>query len=92
MLLAFERVAPKVPTGVLLAGSYAMDIIWGSFYAAGIEQYPSSGITAICQWSHGLFMSVVWTLTAALFSRSFRTDMIMGLIFFSGSRPGAGHE
>jgi len=85
--LAAKHFAPKVPLWILLVGAYTIDILWGVFYFAGVESYPTPGVVAACPWSHGLFMSLLWSaaaaLLAALFSRSFRTSLFMGLLVFS---------
>lgn len=44
--LASKRIAPKVPLGVLLIGAYAIDIIWGIFFFAGIEHFPKPGLVS----------------------------------------------
>lgn len=85
--LAAKYIAPKVPLWVLLVGAYAIDILWGVFFLAGIEHYPAPGIVATSQWSHGLFMSVIWSiiggLIAALVTRSVRTSLFIGFLVFS---------
>ena len=55
--LAAKRFAPRVPVGVLVAGAYAIDIMWGVFFATGLEHF-GAGTTS--PWSHGLLMAVVW--------------------------------
>jgi hypothetical protein len=85
--LAAKRVAPKIPLVYLLIGAYVIDIIWGVFYFTGVEQYPGAGISAAAPWSHGLFMSVIWSVSAALLTRlitrNFRTSVIIGILVFS---------
>jgi len=85
--LATKRVAPKIPTWILLASAYVIDFIWGAFYLAGIEHYPQLEPVTTNPWSHGLFMSVIWSVLAALIaariSRDFRTSLIIGLLVFS---------
>lgn len=85
--LAAKHFAPKVPLWILLVGAYTIDIIWGIFFFAGIEAYPTTGVVATCPWSHGLFMSVIWTAAAVLItvliSGSLRTGLFMGALVFS---------
>src|SRR5207237_696934 len=65
---------------VLLAD--ALDLIWRVLCLAGIEHDPSPG-----PWSHGLFMSVVWSAIAVLVawrvSDSVRTGVLVGLVVYS---------
>ncbi|MFX4262777.1 hypothetical protein ACOBQJ_11290 [Pelotomaculum propionicicum] len=85
--LAAKRAAPQIPVAVLLIGAYVIDIIWGVFYFAGVEQYPGASINSAAPWSHGLFMSVIWSVGAALMarliSRSTSTGVIFGILVFS---------
>jgi hypothetical protein len=85
--LAAKPVAPKVPLVVLLVSAYVIDIVWGVFFFAGIEHLPQPGLTTTSAWSHGLFMSVIWSvlaaLLAALISRNARISIVIGLLVFS---------
>lgn len=85
--LAAKRVAPNVPAGWLVAAAYGIDIVWGGLYAAGVEHLPGPGVDSTAPWSHGLFMSLVWSLAAGLLtlliSRNRRTSLIIGLLVFS---------
>src|SRR6267143_4186500 len=87
--LAASRAVPKPPSMsqfkhmvvfVLLAD--ALDLIWRVLCLAGIEHDPSPG-----PWSHGLFMSVVWSAIAVLVawrvSDSVRTGVLVGLVVYS---------
>lgn len=85
------------PLWVLLIATQALDILSFGFQVIGIEDFGvsqsnfSQGVTVISTasipWSHGLFMSVVWSLLAAaiayLFYRERRTAGIIGLAVFS---------
>lgn len=80
--LAAKKVAPRAHLGVLLLASEALDLLWGVFALAGIDKMGSS------PWSHGLLMSVVWSLMAAgiawwMCHRSLRTSLVIGLVVFS---------
>ena len=60
--LAAKPLAPRVSVGVLLVAAVAMDVLCGVFIALGIEHVDiATGISSI-PWSHGLFMSVIWSL------------------------------
>lgn len=76
--LAVGKAVPKASIAVLLSAPMLLDILWIIFSFAGID--PNV-------WSHGLFMSVIWSLAAAaltgLLTRSFRTGAIIGLLVFS---------
>ena len=85
--LAAKPLAPKVPLAVLIVGAYAIDIIWGVFFFTGLEGLPESGLETTNQWSHGLFMALIWSLLAFFLARlaggSLRTGLIIGLLVFS---------
>ncbi|MHB8107851.1 MAG: hypothetical protein ACYDH4_10560 [Candidatus Cryosericum sp.] len=82
---AVKPLAPKVPLGVLLAATEVPDIVWAAFYFTGIDR--SASMVGASPLSHGLFMSVVWALTAALLAalvyRDRRSGVIIGLLVFS---------
>jgi len=81
--MAAKRMAPQVPLGVLLLATEILDIFAIAFVYAGIEGGAASGNA----WSHGLFMSVLWSLVAALLVariyRSNRAGLVVGLLVFS---------
>lgn len=81
--LAAKPVASHVPLGILLLARVILDIFATAFVYAGIE----GGATTGNPWSHGLFMSVVWSLIAALLvarmHRSNRAGTVVGLLVFS---------
>jgi membrane-bound metal-dependent hydrolase YbcI (DUF457 family) len=95
--LMAKPIAPKAPLWVLLAATQVPDLLSFGFMAAGIEhgavtrldfehglQYLSP---ASIVWSHGLFMSVVWSVVVAAiafaFLRDRRTSAVIGLMAFS---------
>lgn len=94
---AASPAAPQIPLWVLLAASEANDILYVAFSTAGIE--PKSAFTLTLTegikyltpgsnpWSHGLFMSVIWSFAAAgiayLFLRNLKTSSVIGLVVFS---------
>jgi hypothetical protein len=94
---AAKRVAPKAPLWVLLVATEVLDLLSFLFMTAGIERLGvttidlSRGIQyltpASVPWSHGLFMSVVWSVLAGaigyLVYRDRRTGLVLGLVVFS---------
>jgi len=80
--LAAKPVAPKVPIGILFLATVILDVLAIAFAFAGIESVET-GIP----WSHGLFMSVIWSLVAAFLAariyRDHRAGVVVGLLVFS---------
>jgi hypothetical protein len=82
---AAKPIAPKVHILVLLIATELIDILWGVFYFTGIDRnrvdidsYP---------WSHGLFISVIWAVLAALLAtciyHDHRPGIVIGLLILS---------
>ncbi len=94
---ATKPVASKAPLWSLLVASEALDLLYFGFAALGMENPGVSSISlaqglrvtvpGVLPWSHGLFMSVVWSLLTAaityLFYRDRRLSIIFGLVVFS---------
>lgn len=84
--LAAKRVAPQVPLAVLLVAANLLDVLFLVFWLAGIEHYSETSIV-VNAWSHGLLMSVFWSVTTGtitfLFSHDRRTSVVIGLLVFS---------
>ncbi len=94
---AVKPAAPKVPLGVLLVASEALDLLCFGFVAVGLEKIAATqtdlehGIRIVAPgsipWSHGLFMSVVWSVAtvalAYLIWRDRRAAGFLGLVVFS---------
>src|SRR5450755_1534017 len=80
--IAAKPAAPKAPLGILLLAAWILDVLAIVFGVAGIE----GGVRG-APWSHGLFMSGVWSVTAAFFcARLFgdhRAGLVIGLVIFS---------
>lgn len=80
--LAAKPVAPKVPLGVLFLATVVLDVLAIAFAFAGIE-----GVKSGIPWSHDLFMSVIWSVVAALVTarlyREYRSGLVVGLLVFS---------
>jgi membrane-bound metal-dependent hydrolase YbcI (DUF457 family) len=86
--LAAKRLAPTVPLGVLLVAALGIDIVFMVCWLAGLEQFSASGVVKFVPYSHGLFMSLVWSVLAFLVAtrllrRSRQTGVIIGLLVFS---------
>jgi hypothetical protein len=94
---AAKSVVPKVPLWVLLFASWLLDILSIAFIAIGIEDTGisqtdlSQGVKIITpgsiSWSHGLVMSILWSVAfgafAFIFFRDRRTSIILGMVVFS---------
>lgn len=80
--LASKPTAPKVPLGVLFLATVILDVLAIAFAFAGIE-----GVKTGIPWSHGLFMSVIWSLVATFLAariyRDHRAGVVVGLLVFS---------
>ena len=95
--LLAKPVAPQVPFWLLLVASETNDILYFLFSSIGVEPKTSftmdfeNGVrylsTSTNPWSHGLFMSTVWSLVAGLVAllvyRNKRIAGVMGLVVFS---------
>ena len=81
--LAAKTMAAKVPLGILLLATWILDVLAIVFGFAGIEKAGNIGNP----WSHGLFMSIVWSVLAALLItriyRDRRAGMVVGLLVLS---------
>ena len=94
---AAKPIAPRVPLWLLLVATEALDLLSFVFVTIGIEQL---GVTQVdihqglqfvtlghIPWSHGLLMSVVWSLVFALLAlliyRDKQTSVVLGLAVFS---------
>lgn len=94
---AAKAVTPKVPLWVLLFASWLLDVLSIAFVALGIEDTGvsqsdfSQGVQMITpgsiSWSHGLVMSIFWSVAFGtvtfIFFRDRRTSIILGLVVFS---------
>lgn len=92
-----KTVEPKVPLWIYLAAGETNDILYFGFTAIGLEKPStttmsfSEGIRYITHgsvpWSHGFFMSVVWTVVIAgiayLVWRDRKASALLGGVVFS---------
>ena len=95
--LAVKPAVSQTPLWALLLASEANDLLYFLFTTTGLEQKVaytmsfSQGVqhltTGSNPWSHGFFMSIVWSLAAAgitlLLTRQRRTAGTIGLVVFS---------
>jgi len=95
--LLAKPITPQVPLWILLVAAETNDILYFLFSSIGVESKTSftmdfeHGVryltTSTNPWSHGLFMSIVWSLVAGLVAflvyRNKRIGSVMGLVVFS---------
>jgi prolipoprotein diacylglyceryltransferase len=95
--LMAKSIAPKAPLWALLAATEVLDAVSIGLIAVGIERGATTqldfehGLQYLSQqsipWSHGLFMSLVWSVVVAvigyLLFRDRRTSILIGLLVFS---------
>jgi hypothetical protein len=95
--LAAKPLASHVPVWILLIASEGIDILFFIFSLLGIEKQSVSKtsvengieilVPGMVQWSHGLFMAIVWSLLAGfityLIMREKKSALVIGLVFFS---------
>ena len=92
-----KSVEPKVPLWAFLLAGETNDLLYFAFTTIGIEKPATTtmdftqGVRYLTQgsvpWSHGFFMSVVWSVLAAgitfLFWRDRRVSLLFGMVVFS---------
>ena len=95
--LAAKPVAPLAPLWVLLLATEVPDLLFFGFEAAGFEHQSvthtdlNQGVQmlspGVMPWSHGLHMTLTWSLLvavmASLLFRNRRTGITLGLLVFS---------
>jgi len=95
--LLAKLLAPEIPTPALLAAGGALDFLHFGLLTVGIEKAAvtqvdlTNGLQVLqpgyFPWSHGLMMSVAWSLLAAgmawWVSRNRRISAVIGLVVFS---------
>ena len=72
---AAKTVSPELPLWAYLVGSEGLDLLSFVFLSTGMERFASYEITiekgietlspGSISWSHGLFMSVIWSILAS---------------------------
>lgn len=94
---AAKPATPAVPIWVFLLASWLLDFLSYVFEALGLEQFAASqtdikhGVQVLVPgsilWSHGLFMSIIWSIIFGMivfiFSQDRRSSVILGLVVFS---------
>jgi membrane-bound metal-dependent hydrolase YbcI (DUF457 family) len=82
--LAAKSAARRAPLWVLIVATEILDLLCFALLAAGIER---TGADPSFPWSHGLFMSAVWSAAAGaialLVYRDRRSAGVLGLLVFS---------
>jgi hypothetical protein len=82
---AAKPFAPKVNLLVLVVATELIDILWVIFYFTGIDR-SGVGIES-SPLSHSLFMSIIWSVLAALLAGRIYHDhlsgIVIGLLVFS---------
>lgn len=95
--LAAKVISPKVPLWAFLLAGETNDLLYFVFTAVGIEKPATTtmdftqGVRYLTQgsipFSHGFFMSVVWSVLTAgiafLFWRDRRISLLLGSVVFS---------
>ena len=80
--LAAKPAAPKVSLGVLLMATWILDVFAIAFGFSGIERAEIGS-----PWSHGLLMSVAWSVAFGLLAkrvyRDYRAGAAVGALVFS---------
>ena len=78
---AAKKYAPRIPLIVFLIAAYAIDLIYFIFLALGIDNLDYD------PWSHSLLMAVIWSVSGGLitllFSKKFRSGLVIALVVFS---------
>jgi len=78
---AARPLSKKVPVGILILATMFLDLLAIAFALIGIEK------TGSIYWSHGLFMSVIWSvmmaIVASLIYRSYRSGLFVAFLVFS---------
>ena len=92
-----KTIEPKVPLWVYLVAGESNDLLYFAFTATGLEQ-PSTTTMSFSEgvrylthgsipWSHGFFMSVVWSVVIAgiayLVWRDNKVSALLGAVAFS---------
>jgi hypothetical protein len=94
---AVKPTTQKVPLWAFLLASELLDLLSFGFEALGIEKFATNqtditqGIVVVSSgsvpWSHGLFMSLVWSTLAAVLTRIVyrdrRASIAIGCVVFS---------
>jgi len=95
--LAAKPSAPEVSVWVFLLASWFLDLLSFIFQSLGLEDFGVADISfehgiqmvvpASVTWSHGLTMSIIWSvlfgIVIFLVYRDKRTGVILGLVVFS---------
>jgi membrane-bound metal-dependent hydrolase YbcI (DUF457 family) len=78
--LVLQRIRPSIPLWALFVAAQAVDVLWGVFVLTGVEHarmvpgFTESNPLDLYDmpYSHGLLMTLVWSVGLALLWRAFR--------------------
>lgn len=80
--MAAKRFAPGAPLLILLIASWLLDLLAITLQHLGVDRDPTSGNP----WSHGLLMSLCWSVLAGVLSLAFLRDrraaIVIGVVVF----------
>ncbi len=75
-----QPLVPSIPIWALLIATELLDIICIVLMIFGIERMPTKEKAPIAPYSHGLFMAVVWTVSATFLTFMISNNLYMTLI------------
>jgi len=81
LAIAGKPIASKIPLFIYLIAGEFLDLIWVIFWLTGVENLGGA------PWSHGLFMSIIWSIFSGalifLIFRDIRSGIVIGTVVFS---------
>lgn len=84
---AAKRIIPNLPVIYLIIAAEFIEIVFFILVAAGIESMPQTDKSPFSPYSHGVFMGIMWSLIAALFtfliSNNKKATLVIGLLVLS---------
>jgi len=84
---AAKRLTPNIPVIYLIIAAELIEIVFFILVAAGIESMPQPDKSPFSLYSHGVFMGIIWSLIAALFtfliSKNQKVSIVIGILVLS---------
>ena len=84
---AAKRLTPNIPVIYLIIAAELIEIVFFILVAAGIESMPQPDKSPFSPYSHGVFMGIIWSLVAALFtfliSKNKKVSIVFGILVLS---------
>ena len=84
---AAKRLTPNIPVIYLIIAAELIEIVFFVLVAAGIESMPLPDKSPFSPYSHGVFMGIIWSLVAALFtfliSKNKKVSIVIGILVLS---------